>query len=275
VIDWSVVVVRRFLPAVLCLVAGGCVVGVNDVEKPATDGGSGAGGASGSGSSGGASGGGTGGSSGGTTGGTGGATNGGTGGVSGSGTGGVTQGGTGSTSTGGTGGVATDTCGDKVLATGEECDDGNATPGDGCSDTCEVECSESLGEYLLPNKHCYRGVKDLMSWTAAGTVCAAWHGHLISISGDDEVDMSHKLADSVGTPAWIGLGDQLLEGKYTWVDSTPYLLMKWEPGEPNDVAHYENCVVLAGNSAGTSYSWYDETCDSAFRPICERAAGVP
>lgn len=259
----------------LALVTSACFVGVNDVEKPATGGASGASGsgaAAGSGGSAGASDGGTGAS---TTGGSGGVTNGGTGGVSGSGTGGAAQGGTGGTPNGGTGGATIEECGNNVLALGEECDDGDKTSGDGCSETCEVECNESAGEYLLPNKHCYRGVKDLLSWVGADANCAAWNGHLISINADDEVDISSKIADNIGTPAWIGLTDQQLEGKFAWTDASPYLLMKWEPGEPNDVVHIENCVVLAGNSAGTNYSWYDEPCALPFRAICERAVGVP
>ncbi len=31
------------------------------------------------------------------------------------------------------------TCGNGVIDPGETCDDGNATPGDGCSATCQVE----------------------------------------------------------------------------------------------------------------------------------------
>lgn len=274
-IDCPVVVAAarsRFLPAVLALGASACFVGVRDVEDPATGGSGGAAG------SGGVTSGGTGGS-GGSGAGTGGASNGGTsgsGGAAGSGTGGNTQGGTGGTSNGGSGGTSAKPCGDKVIDPNtEECDDGNDVSGDGCSSDCKVECSEAAGEYLLPNKHCYRGVKDLMSWTSAEAVCVGWHGHLASIFGDDEVTLSHKIANDIGTPAWIGLTDQNAEGTYVWTDGTSFSTPSWEPGEPNDVAHVENCVVLAGNSAGTSYSWYDETCGSGFRSICERAAGVP
>ncbi len=43
------------------------------------------------------------------------------------------------------------TCGDKTLTrrTGEQCDDGNRTDGDGCSSTCkiETECNEEVADY--------------------------------------------------------------------------------------------------------------------------------
>jgi cysteine-rich repeat protein len=40
-------------------------------------------------------------------------------------------------SSGGPGGAPL--CGDKVLESGEQCDDGNGTSGDGCSASCRVE----------------------------------------------------------------------------------------------------------------------------------------
>jgi cysteine-rich repeat protein len=267
-----VVVVRRFLPASLAQITSACFVGVNDVEKPATGGAAGSGGTA---ASGGSAGSGNGGTGAGSTGGSGGTPNGGTGGVAGSGIGGSVQGGTGGTPSGGTGGTTIVGCGDKIVGSDEECDDGNKAVGDGCSDLCQVECSENEGEYLLSNKHCYRGVKDLSSWSAASTICAAWNGHLVSITSDDEVSVSNKIAINIGTPAWIGLTDETAESKYVWVDASPYSLTKWEPGEPNDVAHLENCVVIAGNSAGTGYSWYDEPCSMPYRAICERAVGLP
>ena len=40
---------------------------------------------------------------------------------------------------GGSGGTPTATCGNGMLESGETCDDGNTTPGDGCSATCQTE----------------------------------------------------------------------------------------------------------------------------------------
>src|SRR6185436_13302175 len=48
-------------------------------------------------------------------------------------------GGPGASGSGGAGGGPPAICGDGVLQTGEECDDGNATPGDGCSGLCTIE----------------------------------------------------------------------------------------------------------------------------------------
>jgi cysteine-rich repeat protein len=41
-------------------------------------------------------------------------------------------------------------CGDSILDSGEQCDDGNATPGDGCSDTCQIEPGFTCTEPIPP-----------------------------------------------------------------------------------------------------------------------------
>jgi cysteine-rich repeat protein len=272
-----VVGLGKFLPALFALGVGACVVGVNDVEEPASGGNSGTG-ASGSGGTAGAGGstdGGSAGSSG--SGGvhSGGGGTSGSGGAAGGGSGGVAQGGSAGSPQGGSGGTSVvPVCGNKVLEAPEECDDGDLDSGDGCSDKCQVECNEQVGEYKLVDNHCYRGLTN-QTWSGAEAACVAWNGHLISISSDDEFDMASKISDAIGTPAWIGLTDQAAEGQYVWTDGTPYVFKKWEPGEPNDVVHIENCVVMAGNNAGSAYSWYDEMCLQPFRAICERAVGVP
>ena len=45
-------------------------------------------------------------------------------------------------------GAKASTCGDSVLDTGEECDDGNVENGDGCSATCLFEPCDLSGTWL-------------------------------------------------------------------------------------------------------------------------------
>ncbi len=40
-------------------------------------------------------------------------------------------------------------CGNGVLESGEQCDDGNTAPGDGCSPTCQIEADLSAGSILI------------------------------------------------------------------------------------------------------------------------------
>ncbi len=56
---------------------------------------------------------------------------------------------TSSSSTGGGGGGSTVACGNSILESGEECDDGNRTPGDGCNEFCNIEpaiCGNNIVE---------------------------------------------------------------------------------------------------------------------------------
>jgi cysteine-rich repeat protein len=46
---------------------------------------------------------------------------------------------------GGTGGGNNPLCGNSIVEMGEQCDDGNMTSGDGCSDTCQVEAPLTCG----------------------------------------------------------------------------------------------------------------------------------
>jgi cysteine-rich repeat protein len=66
-------------------------------------------------------------------------------------------------------------CGNKVIETGEQCDDGNTMPGDGCDDKCRVELSASRLTESEPNDD-FTGANVVMlnSTTPALTV----HGHL-------------------------------------------------------------------------------------------------
>ena len=52
---------------------------------------------------------------------------------------------------GGDSGEPADVCGDGVLGKSEECDDGNAKPGDGCSGVCEIDPGYDC---LVPGKEC-------------------------------------------------------------------------------------------------------------------------
>lgn len=101
----------------------------------------------------GGSGGGVGGSGGGGAGGTGGAGGGSGGEGGGGGAGGAGgDGGTGGEGgSGGSGGTAAATCGDGRLDEGEQCDDGNTRPADGCSATCTLEgtCDEPIDWMLV------------------------------------------------------------------------------------------------------------------------------
>lgn len=122
------------------------------------------------------------------------------------GTGGV--GGTGGT--GGTGGGDPAECGNDIKEAGEECDDGNTEPGDGCDEDCRKEtvevgpCDgaidyraaaklESVDDPLLPGKN----------RTLNGTITAGANAMLTSVCGGDGQETVFRfITDGKGVLLW-------------------------------------------------------------------------
>jgi cysteine-rich repeat protein len=90
---------------------------------------------------------------------------------------GVSMGGGGS-DTGGSGGTLPARCGDGTAVTGEDCEDGNLTPGDGCDASCHFEmmCGNNT---IDPTEECdpQRDNCTSMCKAEAGTGCAAAISH--------------------------------------------------------------------------------------------------
>jgi cysteine-rich repeat protein len=88
------------------------------------------------------------------------------GGASSVGSGGASTASASSTSTSGGGPL----CGNGTVDPGEECDDGNAVSGDGCTN-CIVDCTEP-GAFKDPmTHHCYWSIAAGQVWAAAGALC--------------------------------------------------------------------------------------------------------
>ena len=63
---------------------------------------------------------------------------------------------------------------------------------------------------------------------------------------------------------WIGLTDSAVEGQFVWQHSSkPLSWSNWNPGEPNDVANSQDCVMLQNdlrNTGGINWKWDDYYC---------------
>src|SRR5690606_881133 len=69
--------------------------------------------------------------------------------------------------------LALSTCGDGVVNSGEQCDDGNQVTGDGCANDCSVECA-GPGESLRASTNpCYRYVGSKKTIDDAAADCVA------------------------------------------------------------------------------------------------------
>ena len=165
------------------------------------------------------------------------------------------------------------TCGDGIVDPGEECDDGNTTPNDGCTN-CKVDC-ELGGKKNPANHHCYHLFEMPSNEGPAEMFCELWGGqaglgHLVSINDASEQAFVESLGLGMN-PAWIGGGDTpSTPGVYKWYDGTPFTYTHWATGEPNGPG-VEDCIYM--HIDGT---WDDHACAFTWPSfICERrSAGL-
>lgn len=196
--------------------------------------------------------------------------------------------GTGDTAgTGGAGGGGTTimpVCGNGIIESGEECDDGNLEPGDGCSPEC-VECECPAGDcsnaavFRDPiTHHCYAYVASSRDWSDAETACEAWSGTLAALSTITELQSLMSLVKSSDTNVWLGATDEGHEGTFVWVNGEAFSYVNgappWASDEPNDNGiwpGHENCLEMRMDP-----NFNDRKCDTTQHFLCERLpAGAP
>ena len=140
----------------------------------------------------------------------------------------------------------------------EECDDGNATPADGCEASCRLTCGSGTGadrDAVDPaSGHCfaaYDGVQH--SYQQAAAMCTALGGHLPTITSASE-DAAAFAAVRSGDAPWLGASDIAAEGAFSWVTGEAFGYSHFHAGKP-DNAGGADCVHYL--SDGT---WSDAVC---------------
>jgi hypothetical protein len=66
---------------------------------------------------------------------------------------------------------------------------------------------------------------------------------------------------------WIGLSDEAVEGRYTWVTGGTARFTSWWSGEPNNCCGGEHCI---GTNFGDVGYWNDYTCSTRLPFACQR-----
>ncbi len=156
-------------------------------------------------------------------------------------------------------------CGDGIVQTGEECDDGNLDPNDGC-DNCTLTCS--MGEIPNPQTHhCYlvMSVNASLSWDNAEAECIAHGGHLATITSTEELAF---FGDRVKDGAWIGgRGDGMM---FVWSNGEPWWSgAPWMAAQPTPSA--DQCVAIRSvSTVGVSTVFEAHPCTDSLPYICER-----
>ncbi len=185
--------------------------------------------------------------------------------------GGTGPGGAGGAATGGGGaggeGGSPASCGDGVVDVGEQCDDHNASPGDGCEE-CQIVCPDAGAVLDTATNHCYWLSTQTVSWNTASTSCPAG-SHLATITSQNENDFIQGSFVIPTIGAWIGGSDTQTEGTYVWVTGEPFGFTFWEPNEPSNSGGGpgEDCIEL---TAGAPADWNDDGCAKHQVFLCER-----
>jgi hypothetical protein len=93
-------------------------------------------------------------------------------------------------------------------------------------------------------------------------------GHLATVTSVEENAFIETTFSPLFSPdgrtgvfAWIGLTDELQEGKFVWVTNEQSGYSNWFPGEPNNSGGSENYVVYWKNISGPGFNWNDLPAD--------------
>lgn len=66
---------------------------------------------------------------------------------------------------------------------------------------------------------------------------------------------------------WMGLTDEMIEGRLTWIDTDlEPEFTDWLSGQPDDKGDHEDCVHFWHDY---DYLWNDALCSSLLEAICE------
>ncbi len=116
-----------------------------------------------------------------------------------------------------------------------------------------------MGEYNGSRYFCSLGPEN---WETAKTICDINGGKLAVINDRDENQfIASKLA---GQTAWIGGTDAQVEGRFDWVDKSPFLYSNWLPGQPNNFGPNEDYIELAPDG-----TWNDQNGDESREFVLE------
>jgi cysteine-rich repeat protein len=157
-------------------------------------------------------------------------------------------------------------CGDGVVNSDEDCDDGNTLGNDGCSANCTTDCAPNTNAAaaIVSGSSCYAAYASLVTPTAAEAACVALGGQLVTITSAAENAVVRTLLPA--TQFAIGLNDVSVEGTYQWYSGEMFSYSNWSSGEPNNFNGNEDCVEIL-----TSGQWNDMDCTSTRAYICEFA----
>ncbi|KAM4819828.1 C-type lectin domain family 4 member E [Thomomys bottae] len=116
---------------------------------------------------------------------------------------------------------------------------------------------------------CYYFSVNTMNWGASVRNCSGMGAQLVVINSLEEQEFLYY-AKPKKREFFIGLSDQVVEGKWQWVDDTPLrkLLSFWDESEPNNLLTVEDCATIR-DSPNPRKNWNDIPCLYNMPRVCE------
>ncbi|XP_033624558.1 macrophage mannose receptor 1-like [Asterias rubens] len=112
---------------------------------------------------------------------------------------------------------------------------------------------------------CFKVLPTPMTFSDANAQCKRDDNVFLASIMDpyEQAYVETLLHDNGGTPVWIGMVDDKVEGMYQWVDGWPIWFTHWGRSEPSRGAG-EGCVAME-----PSGNWNDTRCSDVYYGVCK------
>lgn len=105
--------------------------------------------------------------------------------------------------------------------------------------------------------HAYKYFPEQLPWREAKARCASLGGHLVTLESAAENSFVAKLIERQGgNDCWIGMTDEIEEGRWRWVNGQPVLVWtNWHSNNPNNKGGVEHYGLISKGIAGIDVNW--------------------
>ncbi|XP_006831170.1 PREDICTED: mannose-binding protein C-like [Chrysochloris asiatica] len=117
----------------------------------------------------------------------------------------------------------------------------------------------SLGKKV--GKKLFLSSGEIMTFERGKVLCAQNGASMATPQNDAENTAIQNVAKD---ECFLGITDEVTEGKFVDLTGRPQTYTRWNDGEPNDTGSNEDCTILL-----KSGKWNDVTCSSSFLVVCE------
>ncbi|MCQ2462150.1 MAG: CHAP domain-containing protein [Clostridia bacterium] len=117
--------------------------------------------------------------------------------------------------------------------------------------------------YYNGNKYVVYGAEA--TWSKAKKLCENLGGQLAVITSAKENSVVSALVMSCGKSCWIGAADSENEGKWKWVNSSPFKYKSWADGQPDNGGKGQDYAYINGETG----KWMDAASSTKIFFVCE------